>query len=252
MYGKVFASMFTGSMMGVGSHVYSVMTYAIVNADADGFVELNARLLSVLIGDPQDRIEEAIAYLCQPDPDSRTPDQEGRRLLKKGQFLYQLVNYAYYREIRNREDRREQNREAKRRERQKAKSADVSTCQQCQHMSAMSAQAEAEVEEKEESKKKKPASRPRGRKPFTLPTVEQVGDYAESLGYPNFDAKRFIEYYAERNWLDSKGQPVRDWKAKLRNVWLKDLKKPQRGDPDWLPTESEVEAIYSECGETTP
>ena len=89
-----------------GSNVYSVMSYAIVSAYADGFVELNARLLSVLIGDPQDRIEEAIAYRCQPDPDSRTPDQEGRRFLKKGQFLYQLVNYAYYREIRNREDRR--------------------------------------------------------------------------------------------------------------------------------------------------
>jgi hypothetical protein len=171
-------------------------------------------------------------------------------LLKKGQFLYQLVNYAYYREIRKREDRREQNREAKRRERQKAESADVSTRQQCQHMSAMSAQAEAEVEEKEESRKKKPASRPRGRKPFTPPTVEQVRDYAESLGYPNFDAKRFIEYYAERDWLDSKSQPVRDWKAKLRNVWLKDLKKPQRGDPDWLPTEEEADAIYAECANT--
>ncbi len=251
MYGKVFASMFTGSMMGVGSHVYSVMTYAIVNADADGFVELNARLLSVLIGDPQDRIEEAIAYLCKPDPDSRTPDQDGRRLLKKGQFLYQLVNYAYYREIRKREDRREQNREAKRRERQKAKSADVSTRQQCQHMSAMSAQAEAEVEGEEESRKKKPASRPRGRKPFTPPTPREVEDYAESLGYTNFhNGQVFVDYYAPRGWRDMKGQPVRDWKAKLRNVWLKDLKKPQRGDSDWLPTEEEADAIYAECADT--
>jgi len=150
MYGKVFASMFSGSMMGAGSHVQIVMTYAIANADEKGFVELNPVLLSAMIGDPQERIREAIDYLCRPDPNSRTPDEEGRRLVREGQFLYRLVNYGKYREIRDKEARREQNREAKRRQRARERDvSNVSNVSNGQHMSAMSAQAEAEAEAEE-------------------------------------------------------------------------------------------------------
>ena len=88
-------------------------------------------------------------------------------------------------------------------------------------------------------------------KTFTPPTSREVEEYAESLGYTNFHkGQAFIDCYAPRGWRDTKGRPVRDWKAKLRNVRLKDLKKPQRGDPDWLPTEEEANAIYEECANT--
>jgi len=150
MYGKIFASMFTGSMMGAGSHVHAVMTYAVSNADDKGYVELNPRLLVACIGDPIERMKDAIQFLCAPDPDSRTPDEDGRRLVREGQFLYRIVNYGKYRDIRNLEERRRQNREAKRRQRQREaeqhavkSSADVINRQRA---SAMSAQAEAEVE----------------------------------------------------------------------------------------------------------
>jgi hypothetical protein len=107
MYGKIFASMFTGSLMGSGSHVYAVMTYAVANADAEGFVELNPALLAALIGDPRERIEQAIEHLCAADPHSRTPDEDGRRLVQEGQFLFRIVNYAKYRGQRDAEGRRE-------------------------------------------------------------------------------------------------------------------------------------------------
>ena len=55
---------------------------------------------------------------------------------------------------------------------------------------------------------------------FTPPTIEQVRVYAESRGYPDFDAERFVEYYATAEWHDSKGNPVRNWKQKLLSVWL--------------------------------
>jgi len=85
-------------------------------------------------------------------------------------------------------------------------------------------------------------------KRFIPPTPREVEGYAEVLGYTNFhDGEAFVAYYAERGWRDSKGQAVRDWKAKLRAVWLKDLKKPQRGDYEWLPTEQELDAILAEA-----
>jgi hypothetical protein len=159
MYGKIFASMFTGSMMGAGGHVHSTMVYAIANADESGFVELNPGLLAVVIGEPHERIDKAITYLCAPDTNSRTPDEEGRRLVQEGQFLYRIVNYGKYRAVRDKETRRRQTREAVQRYREKKKRAnlrnhDVNGCKQgepdvsaCKPRKPKKAQAEAEAEE---------------------------------------------------------------------------------------------------------
>lgn len=121
MYGKHFASMYEGSMVGAGSHVFAVMGYIIAKQVPDktvgSQVRLNPALLSAILGDSPERVQQAIDYLCAPDPKSNTPDKEGRRLVQVGQFDYQVVNGALYQAIRNEEDRRTQNREAKRRER---------------------------------------------------------------------------------------------------------------------------------------
>lgn len=129
VYGKHFASMYTGSMVGAGFGAYAVMGYVIANQVPDrelGFyVELNARVLAAVFGEPEKEIERAIEYLCAPDPSSRTLAEGGRRLIKKGQFAYQVVNGKVYHEIRNEDERRRQNREAqqRRREKQRGKAA---------------------------------------------------------------------------------------------------------------------------------
>ena len=74
-------------------------------------------------------------------------------------------------------------------------------------------------EEKRAHTSKKP--QPRKTHRFTPPTVAEVKAYAESRGYPNFDAERFIEYYAVADWHDKKGEPVRNWKQKMLSQWLK-------------------------------
>lgn len=108
-------------------------------------------------------------------------------------------------------------------------------------------------EEKKEVKGKRTRtpSRPRGRKPFTPPEAKAVNAYAAELGYGNFSepnkGAEFVAYYAERDWKDSKGKPVKNWKAKLRNVWLSKLKKPERGDFYWLPSEEELDEILAQC-----
>jgi hypothetical protein len=105
MYGKHFSSMYEGSMMGAGPTVFAVWGYVISKADG-GFVELNPRLLSVLLGTSELEIIKAIEYLCAPDPNSRSTEKEGRRLVKIGQFAYEVTTHAHYRSIRNTEDRR--------------------------------------------------------------------------------------------------------------------------------------------------
>lgn len=125
MYGKLFASLYTGSMIGAGPVPFALMPYVISNAKPDkklgGYVELNPVLLATIFGTSVKEIEQGIEFLCQPDPRSRTPDEGGRRLIKLGQFDYRVVNFEKYRAIKNEEDRREQNRVAQEKHRQKLK-----------------------------------------------------------------------------------------------------------------------------------
>lgn len=118
-WGKLFESLFTGSMVGSGPLVFAVWAYVIGNARPPGVVELNPKLMGAILGCPPADVSAAIETLCSPDPESRTKDHEGRRLLREGQFQFAVVNWAKYQSIRNDEARREQNRAAQSRWRER-------------------------------------------------------------------------------------------------------------------------------------
>jgi hypothetical protein len=120
VFGKFFASTFTGSMFGAGPAIFAVWGYVIANVN-DATVELNPPLLAAMIGTTAEDIQRAIDYLCSPDERSRTEAEDGRRLIKLGAFSYHVVNHASYLSIKNAEDRREQDRERKRKSREKSK-----------------------------------------------------------------------------------------------------------------------------------
>lgn len=113
--------MYEGSMVGAGAIPFAIMGYVIANFQPDktvgAQVRLNPVLLATILGESQEDIEKGIAYLCAPDKNTTTPGDEGRRLVKIGQFDYKVVNGAKYHAIRNQDERRESNRLAKQRER---------------------------------------------------------------------------------------------------------------------------------------
>jgi len=90
------------------------------------------------------------------------------------------------------------------------------------------------------------------------PTEEQVKEYSTTRGFPNFDAKNFIEWYAANDWKHKDGEPVLNWKQTVLTWLRRDQAKeqqaqaakpePKRGDIDWLPDEQEAEAIMKEAG----
>jgi hypothetical protein len=51
-------------------------------------------------------------------------------------------------------------------------------------------------------------------KEFVPPTLEEVENYCNSRNN-NVDAKRFVDYYTTSNWVDGKGNKVRNWKLKV-------------------------------------
>lgn len=113
-FGKHYASMYRGSMVGAGAVVFALMGYVIAEQKpcADGVfrLELNPKLLAFVIGESEERIREGLEFLCSADAESRTKSEEGRRLVKEGEFLYRVVNGAKYRAFGSAARRKEQNR----------------------------------------------------------------------------------------------------------------------------------------------
>ena len=120
MYGKIFETMYEGSMVGAGATVFAVWGYCIAKADPDTHeVRLNPIILSTAIGEDKESIESAIEYLTRPDPDSTNEDHEGRRLLHVAGMTYLVVSHAHYRGIKTSQDKRDYERDRKRRYRAK-------------------------------------------------------------------------------------------------------------------------------------
>ena len=47
------------------------------------------------------------------------------------------------------------------------------------------------------------------------PTIEEVRDYCINVRHNNVDYQKFYDYFNEGNWIDSKGNKVRNWKQKI-------------------------------------
>jgi hypothetical protein len=52
------------------------------------------------------------------------------------------------------------------------------------------------------------------RKPFVPPTLEEVEKYCESRNNA-VNARKFFDYFTASDWVDAKGNPVRNWKQKI-------------------------------------
>ena len=49
---------------------------------------------------------------------------------------------------------------------------------------------------------------------FSKPTLEEIRNYIEEKNL-NVNADDFYQYFEEGNWIDSKGNKVKNWKQKL-------------------------------------
>lgn len=61
------------------------------------------------------------------------------------------------------------------------------------------------------------------------PTLEDVRAYALEIG-SNVDPERFCDYYAAEGWLSKSGNPITDWRAKLRSWAKTEQTRPAKAD----------------------
>lgn len=111
MYGKIFESMYDGTLVSRGPW-QAVVTFQqlIVLANRDGVVDMTPEAISRRTSIPLDIITLGLEELMKPDPRSRTPDDEGRRITlleAHRDWGWHIVNHEKYRQMRNAEERRE-------------------------------------------------------------------------------------------------------------------------------------------------
>ncbi|WP_447963986.1 hypothetical protein [Nitrospira sp. Ecomares 2.1] len=111
MFGKLYASMYDGTLATEGPW-QALITFQqlIILSDQHGFVDMTPESIARRTTIPLDIIQIGLEALEKPDPQSRTPDEEGRRIVRLSDsrpWGWRIVNYLHYRNMRTAEDRRE-------------------------------------------------------------------------------------------------------------------------------------------------
>lgn len=125
MFAKIFSQIFDSTIANNYQHRHIFMDLLVL-ADSDGVLDMTADAIARRTNVPLDQIKAAIAALSEPDTESRTPGDDGRRILPldpKRSWGWQIVNYHHYRRIRDEESRREYFRDYRRDEREKKRPA---------------------------------------------------------------------------------------------------------------------------------
>ena len=98
MYVKIHTNLLTSSLWACDAQTCKTWITLLVLCDQNGFVEATAPGIATLSHTPLERTREILESFQSPDPDSRTPDNDGRRIEKiNGGFL--VLNYLKYRAI---------------------------------------------------------------------------------------------------------------------------------------------------------
>lgn len=208
MYGKIFDSIYDSTVADDWRALVTFM-HMVILCDADGVVDMTPQSISRRTGMPIEHIEAGLKILEDPDPYSRTPDQEGRRIERLDEHRpwgWSIVNHAHYKGLRDAESVREQNRVRQNRKRLKEKE----TCH-AKNVTERDSHAKSHHTDTDtDTDKKKRVVR------FAPPTLEDVTNYwltKPLAGNP----ETFFDHFTSNGWKVGGKAAMKDWKAAARN-----------------------------------
>jgi hypothetical protein len=132
VYVKMFRSIFDGSLYGKFEQTVVFMAMLVL-AEREGIIDMTPEAIAAKCGFPLEIVRQGIQELEQPDARSRTPDEEGRRIVRLEEnrdWGWRITNYEKYEKIRSAEERREYFRLKKREQRAKLSTNNVHTVHQ--------------------------------------------------------------------------------------------------------------------------
>lgn len=222
MYGKIFSSIYDGTLYGQWEAIVTFQQM-IVLADSVGVVDMTPPALSARTSIPLEIIATGLKTLAQPDPYSRTPDNEGRRIElidETRPWGWRIINYEYYRSLASREDKREKDRLRIAEKRDKSRvSQDVARCRAQSPMSHTETDTQTDTDTQKE--KREDAARPAlPRKRFEKPSIAEISQYCKDIG-SGVNPATFFNHYETVGWKVGKN-PMKDWKAAVRGWTSRD------------------------------
>jgi len=184
MFAKVFAQILESSLA-EDFRVRLVFEDFLKLCDLNGVVDMTPEAISRRTNVPLEIVLAGIEALERPDPRSRTPDAEGRRLVRLDdhrEWGWMIVNHAHYRSIASEEQRREKTASRVRVFREKnALKRDVTLGNAC---NAMQKQKQKQMQDTEAYQTKAPAKAGGivdGKGSDRLPTSEQAKRVAKIM-----------------------------------------------------------------------
>ena len=128
MYGKLFESIYDGTLV---EDWQALITFQqmIILCDSDGVLDMTIGAISRRTGIPAKHIKHGIEILEGADPESRSPNEEGKRIIRIDEHRawgWTIVNHKHYRDLRTSNDRREYMRQYMRDKRKKLTKANKS------------------------------------------------------------------------------------------------------------------------------
>jgi hypothetical protein len=244
-YTKLFNSIVTSTIWTEDDKTRIVWITMLAICDQNGEVQASipglARLSGVSVADA----EMAIGKLLSPDKHSRTPDNEGRRIVPIDGG-WELLNHAKYRRMASLEDRKEAT--AKRVKRHRARNANVTPCNAPVTLLPDKAEAEAEAEADTKANHK-------AKKAIIKPTIDDVRVFCAEIGLPESDGDYMFHHWESNGWTKS-GKPIKSWQAMIRSwksaKYLPSQKSNNRFTTQNQPSTHQTRGGYRECQEETP
>ena len=242
MYGKLFAQMYDGTLATTGPW-QALVTFQqfIILADDEGVVDMTPEAIARRTTLPLDVVIVGIQALEQPDPESRSPELDGRRIVRLSDarsWGWHIVNHSHYKAIRSNEDRREYMRLY-----QRARRAAVNKA-----LASVNNVTHTDTDTDTKKIKSKSIARKRATPmPAGFEISDTVRAWAASKGFDRLDVH--LETFVGK--AEAKGYVYVDWDKALQNAIREDwagIRKPALQGKPVTPSERRRANLNQLCG----
>ncbi|GAI85787.1 unnamed protein product, partial [marine sediment metagenome] len=113
MYGKIFEQIYEGSLR-MNWKAMVTFQQMIILCNEDGTLDMTPQALHFRTGIPLEIIKDGIEILESDDPESRTPNQNGKRIVRLDEHRtwgWKLVNHKHYKHLASYEDKKKKDRD---------------------------------------------------------------------------------------------------------------------------------------------
>lgn len=212
--------MYDGTLYG---HWQAIVTFQqmIVLADADGIIDMTPQAIAARTSVPLEIIQAGIKVLEAPDPYSRTPDEDGKRielLDEHRPWGWHIVNHEKYKHLRDSDEIRAQNRERQQRFRDKKNGVTPRNAASRSVTQGNTKSRHTDTDTKTDTRKAKTARARETHIPEGFAVSERVKTWATGKGFAMLD--RYLEFFTGR--MKANGKTYIDWDEAFMNCIRED------------------------------